>query len=93
MHEITIQETTHQEISGHLVGVGNIWERDLPDDKGVIAPRMSAILAIHDLATKKTRHEQVFAGSVITLGADRYHIVNVEEGGGAPGAITLRKSS
>jgi len=93
MDEITIRETTQQEISGHLVGVGNIWERELPDDKGVIAPRMSATLAIHDLTKQQTRHEQVFAGSVITLGEDRYHIVNVDEGGGARGAITLRRSS
>lgn len=89
--EMTIRETTQQEFSGHLVGVGNIWERELPDDKGVIAPRMSATLAIHDLATEKTRHENVFAGSVISLGADRYYVSNVDDGGGARGSITLRK--
>lgn len=93
MDEIRIRETTTQEISGHSVGVGNIWERELPDADGVIAPRMSATVAIHDPATLKTRHEQVFAGSVITLGEDRYQIVNVDEGGGDRGTITMSKSS
>jgi hypothetical protein len=89
--ELTIRETTQPTISGHLVGVGNIWERELPDDQGVLEPRLSARLSIQNLTSQETRVEQVFAGSVIMLGADRYCVVNVEEGESAPGAITLRK--
>jgi hypothetical protein len=90
--EITIAATTQPELSGHLVGVGNIFERDLPDDKGVVAPRMSATLAITSRASHQTRHEDVFAGSVIALGADRYAVVAVVEGKkGQRGSITLRR--
>jgi hypothetical protein len=90
-HEETIRETTQPTISGHHVGVGNIWERDLPDAAGIVAPHMSATLSIFDPSSGKSRHEKVFVGSVITLGADRYLVVSVEEGEIAPGAITLRK--
>jgi hypothetical protein len=89
--KMTIRETTQLTISGHLVGVGNIWERDLADDQGVIASRLSANLSIQDLASKQTRVEKVFAGSVLTLGTDRYCVVNVEEGESAPGSISLHK--
>lgn len=91
--EIRIRETTQPTISGHTVGVGNIWERELPDETGVIAPRLSASLTIEDLATKEIRHEKVFTGSVVSLGADRYSVVNIEEGESSPGAIILRKNS
>ncbi|BAZ32087.1 hypothetical protein NIES4074_45890 [Cylindrospermum sp. NIES-4074] len=98
-NEITIKESTQPTISGHLVGVSNIWERELPDDQGAIAsggrfaiaPRMSASLSIQDIASEQTRAEKVFAGSVLSLGADRYCVVNVEEGNSTPGMITLRK--
>ena len=91
MVERTIRETTQTELSGHLVGVGNIWERNLPDESGVIAPRLSATLSIQDLASKAERHERVFAGVNISLGADRYEVVSVAEGQSEPGSITLRQ--
>jgi hypothetical protein len=91
--EMTIRETTQPTISGHLVGVSNIWERDLPDRQGVIASRLSATLTILDIATQQTRVEKVFVGSVLSLGADSYCVVNVDPGKSAPGAITLRKKS
>jgi hypothetical protein len=89
--ERTIRETTQTEISGHLVGVGNIWERELPDEDGVIAPRLSATLSIFNLASQEERSEKVFAGKVVILGADRYEVVRVEEGETQPGSITLRQ--
>jgi len=90
--ETTIRETTQVMISGHLVGVSNIWERELPDRQGVIAPRLSATATIRDVASQQTRVERVFAGSLLTLGADRYCVVKVDAGESAPGAITLRKN-
>jgi hypothetical protein len=90
-NEIAIRETTQPTLSEHLVGVSNIWERELPDDAGVIAPRLSANLSILNLASKQSRVEKVFAGSVFLLGTDRYYVVNVEEGKSGPGLITLRK--
>lgn len=89
--EMTIQETTQPAISGHLVGVSNIWERSLPDGQGVVASRLSATVTIRDVASQQTRVERVFAGSVLSLGADQYCVVRVEPGKSAPGAITLRK--
>jgi hypothetical protein len=89
--DIELRETTNTPLSGHFVGVGNIWARDLPDDEGVVSSRMSATLAIFDPASQQLRHEEVFAGNVVSLGADRYRVVRVEASGSAPGAITLRK--
>lgn len=89
--DLTIHETTQPTISGHLVGVGNIWERDLPDDQGIIAARLSANLSIQDLASQRTWSEKVYAGSIVSLGADRYCVIDVEEGDSQPGWIVLRK--
>ena len=89
--EIKIGETTQMRLSGHKVGVSNIWERELPDDKGVVAPRMSALLSILEIASARELDVMVFAGSVLELGPDRYCIVRVEEGQTAPGDIFLRK--
>jgi hypothetical protein len=88
--EIVIQETTVGTISNHAVGVSNIFEREIPNDKGVIASRMSATLSILDIASEQTSREEVFAGSVISLGSDRYCVVNVEYGNSS-GSVTLRK--
>jgi hypothetical protein len=92
-NEITIRETAQAEISGHLVGVGNIWERELPDNEGVIALRLSASISILEIASQQERSEKVSAGSVISLGADQYSVVGLEEGQSEPGSITLRQSN
>ncbi|HLO84626.1 MAG TPA: hypothetical protein VK203_06375 [Nostocaceae cyanobacterium] len=89
--EITINENTVGTISNYAVGVVNVGERELPDDKGVIAPRISAILAILDPSTKQSHDEDVFAGSVISLGTDRYCVVHVDGGNSKYGSVTLRK--
>jgi hypothetical protein len=89
--EIIIEQNTVGTISNHAVGVSNIFERELPDDKGVIALRMSANLSIWDIASQQTRHEKVFAGKVITLGTDRYCVVHVKYGESSSGSVTLRK--
>ncbi|HET8671138.1 MAG TPA: hypothetical protein VFM05_11075 [Candidatus Saccharimonadales bacterium] len=91
--DITIRETTQAEISGHLVGVGNIWEQERPDNEGVIALRLSATLAIYDLASQQERSERVSVGSEVSLGADSYSVVNIEEGHSEPGSLTLRRGS
>ena len=88
---LTIKETTQPELSGYLVGVSNIWERELPDKSGVVAKRLSAALAITRRETGETRHEKVVAGSLITLGGDTYCVEKVEEGSAGPGAIVVRK--
>jgi hypothetical protein len=89
--ELSIRETTQQTLSDHLVGVGNIWERELPDKDGVVASRMSASLSITSTATSETRHEKVFAGSLVELGDDTYCVTQVQEGSSGPGMVVLRK--
>lgn len=88
---ITIKETTQPEVSGHLVGVSNIWERELADGSGAVAPRMSAALAITPKDTREVRHEKVVAGSQVKLGADVYCVEQIAEGKDQPGSIVLRK--
>ncbi|HLO84625.1 MAG TPA: hypothetical protein VK203_06370 [Nostocaceae cyanobacterium] len=90
-NEITIGSNTVGTISNYRVGVANIWERELPNDKGVIAPRTSAILAILDPTSQQSREEMVFTGSVISLGSDRYCVINVEYSDSSSSSITLRK--
>jgi hypothetical protein len=89
--DITIRESTQPTLSGHLVGVSNIWERELSDAHGVLASRLSAKLSIVDVGSGRARHESVAMGSVIVLGADRYSVVQVAEGEATPGTITLRR--
>ncbi len=70
----------------------NIFSRDQPDAAGVVAPRLSANLSILDKATRTERHDKVFVGSVVALGADRYRVERAEEGkNGGFGRVVLRR--
>ena len=86
--ELRIRETTQPVLSGYLVGVSNIWERE---PQGGAAGRVAAMLSITDPASRQTRREEVFEGTIVSVGADRYCVVSVEEGKSAPGWITMRK--
>jgi hypothetical protein len=88
---LKFKETTNNTLSNKHVGVSNIFERDLPDDKGVIGSRMSAVLVIHDPSTDAIERKTVFAGNIVTFGDDRYCIITVEFGKGSPGWISLRQ--
>jgi hypothetical protein len=88
---LKFRETTNNTLSNRDVGVGNIFERKLPDDKGVVADRLSAVVVIHDPKTDEIRRETVFAGSVVSIGDSKYCIVSVERGKDAPGSIALRQ--
>ena len=87
---IAIQESTQALISGRLVAVSNIWERDAPDADGVIAPRLTAQVTVADPGPDGSCRLDVAVGTVLVLGADRYRVVDVVRTVSAPGAITLR---
>jgi hypothetical protein len=89
--QLTIRETTQRVIAGMSVGVSNIWARELPDDNGVVASRVSATVTIHDPASGQSREQKVFAGSVLDIGSEHYSVVGVQEGTKEPGDLTLRK--
>jgi hypothetical protein len=76
--EHKLWETTVATLSGYRVGTGTIWEYELPDDTGAVARRMAAHLSFLNEATREEWGEDVFAGHVMTLGADRYQIVCLE---------------
>jgi hypothetical protein len=57
----------------------------------VIAPRLSAVLVIHDPDTDAVERKTVFDGNEVTIGADRWCVVKVERGSDAPGWVSLRK--
>ena len=84
-----LRETTSNQLSGRDVGVSNIFERKLADGHGVVALRMSAILVIHDPDSDEITRPTVVAGSVVTIGADRYCVVEVNAGHDGPGALSL----
>jgi len=88
---LKFRETTSNTLSNKDVGISNIFERDLPDDKGVIASRMSAVLVIHDPVTDEIQRETVFEGKIVSIGGDRYCVVSVEIGKGSPGWLSLRQ--
>jgi hypothetical protein len=85
------QETTKPTLSGMWVGIGNIFERELPDANGVVASRMSAVLAIMSRDSDEVRHDTVAVDTVVGIGPDRYCIVSIEEGKKKPGWISLVK--
>jgi len=88
---ITIGETTQPALSDHLVGVSNIWERDLPNGHGTTTPRMSAQLSITDPSTRIARTEFVSEDDTIQIGDDRYRVIAVTAGRSAPGWIVVRR--
>jgi hypothetical protein len=85
------RETTNPTISEYDVGISNIFQRDLANDAGVVAKRLSASLSIHDPKTDSLRHEIVVPGNVVTIGKDRYCIVDVDYGDDAPGSVSMQK--
>lgn len=89
--EITLGETTQPALSGHRVGVSNIWERSLAGEQGILGPRPSAQLSIMDPATRTTRTVFVGEGDTFELGMDRYRVTAVAAGRTAPGWIVVRK--
>ena len=92
--DIIIIETTQLKMFHYLVGVSNIWERELPDQQGVIKPRLSANINIFDLDSKESREQEVFSESIIALEGQNYRVVNVNDGTHTrPGSITLQKMS
>jgi len=90
---LRLRETTNPTLSEYDVGIGNIYERDLPDENGVVAPRLSAVLVIHNPTTGEIRRETVVVGSTVVIGADRYCVVKLEEGQTSPGWVSVSKLS
>lgn len=88
---LKLRQTTQTELSGRHVGVANILERELPDQNGAVASRMSALLNIYDPSTRESAKKTVSAGSVVEIGDDKYCIIHVEQGETSPGWISLRK--
>jgi hypothetical protein len=88
---LRLRETTSSPVSNHQVGISNIFQRDLADAQGIVAPRMSAVLVIFDPVTSQLRRETVVTGSVVAIGADLYSVVSVEEGKRIPGWVSLRR--
>jgi hypothetical protein len=86
-----LRESTSPTVSDRRVGISNIYERDLPDAQGTVAPRLSAVLVIFDMATNETRRETVIEGSEVAIGADRYCVVGLEKGTTSPGSVSIRK--
>jgi hypothetical protein len=87
-----INEPTVGTLSDLSVGVSNILERDLPDDKGVVNPRVSAHLSIWDPTNEQDGNEAtVIPGHIVPIGADRYCVEAVEMPRTRPGWIILRK--
>lgn len=90
MQVLRFRATTNQTLSDRQVGISNIFERELPDDTGMVAKVMSAQLTIFDPKTDAIRREYVFAGQTVEIGGGRYKIVSVEEGTDGPGWVSMQ---
>jgi hypothetical protein len=78
-------------LSGSSVGVGDIHDRDVVRD-GKTERQTSVELGIHDdSAAKVERRETVSVGSILTLGPDRYCVVEIRRGTENDGVVSLRK--
>ena len=88
---LRIRETTQRALAAYRIGVADIFVRDAPDKVGAMAPRLSARIALFDPTTDTSHEETVIAGSVVTVGADRYCVVGLEEANLSPGWLSLRK--
>lgn len=86
-----LKENTNPTLSGHEVAITKIRERDLPGNGGEVHRQLSVVLEIFDPATEKSWSETVARGSVVTIGGDRYCVVELEKGETEPGAIWIRK--
>jgi hypothetical protein len=86
-----LRETTQPTLSGVSVGISNIFDRDVPDDRGKVSTKLSAQLSITDPTSQQTHRETVIAGSIVVLGADHYCVTRIEEGVTEPGSIAVRE--
>lgn len=89
---ITIREGTQPTLSGKLVGVADIWERDLPQ----VGSRMAAKLIITTPGERQSTQQFAYEGLELAIGSDQYCITKVTEYemSGAtkgPGSIVLCK--
>lgn len=89
---ITIREGTQPTLSGQLVGVADIWERDLPQ----VGTRMAAKVIITAPGQPQGVQQFAYEGLELPIGGDRYCVEKVIEhevtgGTKGPGSIALRK--
>lgn len=89
---ITVREGTQPTLSGQLVGVADIWERDLPQ----VGSRMAAKVIITAPGQRQGTQQFAYEGLELPVGADRYCVEKVTEyemvgGTKGPGSIVLRK--
>ncbi len=77
----------------YSIGVGNIWERELPGADGVLKKRPSAMLAIwrNGDDAGATRDVIVAPGSEVQLGDETYRVIDVDVPPGKPGSVRLQK--
>lgn len=88
-----LRETTNPTLSDHMVGIGNIFERELPGQDGLVRERMSASLSIFEPASGDEWDLKVAVGDSVTLGEDVYRVLSIEEGSTGPGWLTLELAS
>ncbi len=89
--ECHIVETTNPSFGKMHVGVGNIFERELPGADGKMEKRMSAKVDTFDTETKEEQSHTVIVGTELTLGKEHYRVTAVDYGKDAPGTITLKR--
>jgi hypothetical protein len=88
---LKFRETSNPTLSDRQVGISNIYERDLADDSGIVAPRLSAVLVIHNSSSNDSRRQTVVVNSSVEIGADTYCVTAIEEGKNEPGSVSFRK--
>jgi hypothetical protein len=87
--ELELEETTVERLGGVRVGIANIYEGDYERADGS-ADRGPTATLIPLLGQDPNPQLVVGAGSALTLGSERFEVVDVSPGDGEHGTVTVR---
>ena len=82
--EIVAGEGTVALLSGHRVGIGNIWERAYALPDGTEERGLTSLLSFPDDTSLVAGR-----GTELDLGGARWHVIDVSGGREEPGSITF----
>jgi hypothetical protein len=77
---LPITETTQAHQAGVDIGVGSIWDRDLPGPDGSVEARMSARLFLYDESSGREWDVTAIVGTKLQLPDGLWRVTAIDEG-------------